>query len=477
MILQPISRLRKYLAENGALFLSEISDKNSGGCYMVGESVRDFFLARPTNIINIFVTESAINMSKTFLKYVKNGEIIAIEDNNVVYIKGERLEFKIINFKHTKAATSLNYDVTRQITSYQKTQDFTINSMAINLQKEYFGELEDPFGGYEDLKEGIIRTTNDPMITFVNDAIQMINGIRLATTFNYKIEDETFHAMQDNANNLKFVRTENMIAELNKIILSPVPSIGFVYLHNTGLLKEFLPELSALDIVETFNGRKHKNNFYHTLEVLDNIAKREGNLWLRWAAILHDIGKTHCKRWDPVIGWTFHNHNFIGEKMVPGIFKRLKLPMDDRMRFVKKLVGLHMRPIAIADDIVTDSAVRRLLFEAGNDINSLMLLCEADITSKNEMRKKKFLQNFKIVREKLAKIEEKDRIRKFQPPVDGIEIMKMFNLQPCKEIGIIKGALKDAIIDGKIPNERDAALDFVIKKAASIGLSPITFIK
>ena len=255
--------------------------------------------------------------------------------------------------------------------------------------------------------------------------------------------------------------------------MSPTPSKGFVDLQRANILKIILPELSDLDIVESVNGRKHKNNFYHTLEVLDNVANNGADLWLRWAAILRDIGKTQSKRWDPSIGWTFHNHNYIGEKMIPGIFRRMKLPMDERMKFVKKLVGLHMRPIAIADDIVTDSAVRRLLFDAGDDIDSLMQLCEADITSKNEIRKKNFLQNFKIVREKLVKIEEKDRIRNFQPPFDGIEIMKMFGLQPCREIGDIKGALKDAILDGKIPNEKEPALRFIKEKAASMGLSPI----
>ena len=345
--------------------------------------------------------------------------------------------------------------------------------MAICLNGKRFGEFVDPFGGLDDLEKGIIKTPLDPNITFSDDPLRIMRCVRFATQLNFQIEEETFEALSKNAERLKIISAERIITELNKIVMSPTPSKGFVDLQRANILKIILPELSDLDIVESVNGRKHKNNFYHTLEVLDNVANNGADLWLRWAAILHDIGKTQSKRWDPSIGWTFHNHNYIGEKMIPGIFRRMKLPMDERMKFVKKLVGLHMRPIAIADDIVTDSAVRRLLFDAGDDIDSLMQLCEADITSKNEIRKKNFLQNFKIVREKLVKIEEKDRIRNFQPPIDGIEIMKMFGLQPCREIGDIKGALKDAILDGKIPNEKEPALRFIKEKAASMGLSPI----
>ena len=345
--------------------------------------------------------------------------------------------------------------------------------MAICLNEKRFGEFVDPFGGLDDLEKGIIRTPLEPNITFSDDPLRIMRCVRFATQLNFQIEDKTFEALSKNAERLKIISAERIITELNKIVMSPTPSKGFVDLQRANILKIILPELSDLDIVESVNGRKHKNNFYHTLEVLDNVANNGADLWLRWAAILHDIGKTQSKRWDPSIGWTFHNHNYIGEKMIPGIFRRMKLPMDERMKFVKKLVGLHMRPIAIADDIVTDSAVRRLLFDAGDDIDSLMQLCEADITSKNEIRKKNFLQNFKIVREKLVKIEEKDRIRNFQPPIDGIEIMKMFGLQPCREIGDIKGALKDAILDGKIPNEKEPALKFIEEKAASMGLSPI----
>ncbi len=321
------------------------------------------------------------------------------------------------------------------------------------------------------MEAGIVRPPLDPDVTFSDDPLRMLRCVRFATQLKFFIEDETFDALERNAERLNIISAERIIAELNKIMEADTPSRGLVELHRSGLLRQFLPELAALDVVESHNGRKHKNNFYHTLEVLDNVARQSDNLWLRWAALLHDIGKPRSKKWDVANGWTFHNHDFIGEKMIAPLFRRLKLPLDDRMKYVKKLVGLHMRPIAIADDIVTDSAVRRLLFDAGDSIDDLMLLCEADVTSKNEERKRGFLQNFKIVREKLVMIEEKDRIRNFQPPVSGDEIMKMFNLQPCREVGTIKSALKDGVLDGKVPNERAAALDFVIKKGQSLGLT------
>ena len=301
----------------------------------------------------------------------------------------------------------------------------------------------------------------------------MMRCIRFATQLNFFIEDETFDALERNRERIKIISRERIADELNKILLSPVPSKGFVDLDRCGLLELIFPEFVALQGVEVKNGRGHKDNFYHTLEVVDNIAKVTDNLWLRWATLLHDIGKPRTKRWDPRIGWTFHNHNFVGEKMIPDIFRKMKLPMNEKMKYVQKLVGLHMRPIVIADEEVTDSAVRRLLFEAGDDIDDLMLLCEADITSKNEVRKQRFLDNFKLVRQKLKDLEEKDRIRNFQPPVDGAEIMKVFNLQPCREIGSLKSSIKDAILDGVIPNEHDAAFEYMLKKAKQMGLEPV----
>lgn len=344
--------------------------------------------------------------------------------------------------------------------------------MAVCLNAQRLGELVDPFDGMYDLQEGIIATPLDPDITFSDDPLRMMRCVRFATQLHFIIEDETFDALERNRERIKIISGERIITELNKIILADTPSRGFVELHRCGLLQLILPELAALDCVETRNGKSHKNNFYHTLEVLDAVAQKSNSLYLRWAALLHDIGKPRSKRWEPSIGWTFHNHNYLGEKMIQPLFRRLKLPLDERMKYVAKLVGLHMRPIAIADEIVTDSAVRRLLFDAGDDIDDLMLLCEADITSKNEQRKKNFLQNFKIVRQKLIDIEEKDRIRNFQPPVDGKEIMDMFGLEPCREVGTLKTALKDAILDGKIPNEYEPALAFIIDKAKAMGLEP-----
>ena len=305
----------------------------------------------------------------------------------------------------------------------------------------------------------------------------MMRCIRFATQLNFYIEDETFNALERNRERIGIISRERIADELNKILLSPVPSKGFIDLDRCGLLALIFPELVALQGVEVRNGRGHKDNFYHTLEVVDNIAKVTDNLWLRWATLLHDIGKPRTKRWEPRAGWTFHNHNFIGEKMIPEIFRKMKLPMNEKMKYVQKLVGLHMRPIVIADDVVTDSAVRRLLFEAGDDIDDLMSLCEADITSKNEARKQRFLDNFKLVRQKLKDLEEKDRIRNFQPPVDGAEIMQVFNLQPCREIGSLKSSIKDAILDGVIPNEHDAAFAFMLQKAAQMGLKPVNLPK
>ena len=317
-----------------------------------------------------------------------------------------------------------------------------------------------------------MRTPTYPDITFSDDPLRMMRCVRFATQLNFRIDDETFAALERNAERLSIISGERIIEELNKIMRAPLPSIGFVELQRCGLLPIILPELSALDNVETRNGKSHKNNFYHTLEVLDNVARRTDNVWLRWAALLHDIGKAKTKRWEPAVGWTFHNHNFVGEKMTPALFRRLKLPLDERMKYVKKMVGLHMRPIVIADDIVTDSAVRRLLFDAGDDIDDLMLLCEADVTSKNAQRKRNFLNNFKLVREKLVAIEEKDRIRNFQPPVTGDEIMRRFSLPPCREVGLLKAALKDAILDGKVPNSYEEALAFVLQEAEKMGLKP-----
>jgi putative nucleotidyltransferase with HDIG domain len=352
----------------------------------------------------------------------------------------------------------------------QNRRDFTINAMAICLNKSRFGELVDPFNGLADLEDGIIATPLEPEVTFSDDPLRMMRCIRFATQLNFQIEEDTFAALERMADRIKIVSGERIKDELNKIILAPHPSIGFEYLQRSGLLQIILPELSALDIVEQKNGRAHKNNFYHTLEVLENVVKHSDSLWLRWAALMHDVGKTKSKRWENGIGWTFHNHNHIGAKMVPQIFRRLALPLDAKMKYVQKLVELHMRPIVIADEEVTDSAVRRLLSDAGDDIDDLMTLCEADITSKNEGRKKMFLENFRMVREKLVDLQEKDYKRLLQPVIDGNEIMAMFHLTPCKEVGVLKQFLKDAVLDNRVENEREPLMQLLMSKAHEMGL-------
>ena len=347
--------------------------------------------------------------------------------------------------------------------------------MAICLNNKRFGELVDPFNGIADLEDGIIATPLDPEVTFSDDPLRMMRCIRFATQLNFQIEEETFDALSRMADRIKIVSGERIEVELNKIMLAPHPSTGFDYLQRSGLLQIILPELAALDIVEKRDGRAHKNNFYHTLEVLENVAKSQqpianSQLWLRWAALLHDIGKTKSKRWEPGIGWTFHNHNMIGARQVPAIFRRLKLPMGAEMKYVQKMVDLHMRPQVIADSEVTDSAVRRLLNDAGDDIDDLMTLCEADITSKNEVKKKMFLENFRMVREKLADLQVKDYKRLLQPVIDGNEIMELFHLQPSREVGVLKQYLKDAVLDNKVENEREPLMQLLLEKAAQMGL-------
>lgn len=457
--------------------LSETADAIGMECYVVGGFVRDLFLQRPTGDIDVVVVGSGVAMAEAFAEHVgrKRCHLSVFRNFGTAQVKWRDTEVEFVGARRESYQRYSRKPIVEDGTleDDQNRRDFTINAMAVCLNKERFGELVDPFDGLLDLEEGYIRTPLDPDITFSDDPLRMMRCVRFATQLRFYIADETFEALCRNKERIKIISAERVIDELNKIMASPVPSIGFDHLHRCGLLELILPELVALDNVETRNGRAHKNNFYHTLEVLDNVAAQSDKLYLRWAALLHDIGKPRSKRWEPTVGWTFHNHNFLGEKMITPLFRRLKLPLDERMKYVKKLVGLHMRPIAIADDIVTDSAVRRLLFEAGDDIEDLMLLCEADVTSKNEVRKRNFLQNFKLVRTKLHDIEEKDHIRNFQPPVDGLEIMQMFGLAPSPVVGQLKSSLKDAVLNGDIPNEREAALEYILKKAESLGLKPV----
>ena len=463
---------------NSELFhrLTETADALGIECYLVGGYVRDLLLERATNDIDVVVVGSGISMAEAFCKRLGRGAHLSVFRNfGTAQVKWHDQEVEFVGARKESYSHDSRKPIVEDGTleDDQNRRDFTINAMAVCLNSARLGELVDPFDGVLDLQDGIIATPLDPDITFSDDPLRMMRCVRFATQLRFQIEEETFAALERNRERIHIISQERIIDELNKIMRAPAPSIGFVELHRCGLLELILPEVARLDCVETRNGRSHKNNFYHTLEVLDTVARHSDNLYLRWAALLHDIGKPRSKRWEPPVGWTFHNHNYLGEKMIAPLFRRLKLPLDERMKYVAKLVGLHMRPIAIADDIVTDSAVRRLLFEAGDDIDDLMTLCEADITSKNEQRKKNFLENFRIVRQKLVDIEEKDRIRNFQPPVDGDEIMRLFNLKPCREIGTLKTALKDAILDGKVPNEHEAALTFVLHKAAQMGLQPV----
>ena len=455
--------------------IRKIAKQLESPAYLVGGYVRDIFLNRPSKDIDIVVVGSGIELAKQVAaKLGRRAQLAVFKNFGTAQVKCGDLELEFVGARRESYSHDSRKPIVEDGTleDDQNRRDFTINALALCLNKARYGELVDPFGGLDDMEELTIRTPLDPDITFSDDPLRMMRCVRFATQLNFYIDDETFEALMRNKERIRIISRERIAEELNKILLAPVPSKGFVELDRCGLLELIFPELVALQGVETIQGRGHKDNFYHTLEVVDNIARMTDNLWLRWAALLHDIGKPRTKRWEPRVGWTFHNHNYVGEKMVPDLFRRMKLPMNEKMKYVQKLVGLHMRPIVIADDVVTDSAVRRLLFEAGDDIDDLMTLCEADITSKNQVRKQQFLDNFKLVRQKLKDLEERDRIRNFQPPVTGEEIMRVFDLPPCREVGSLKSSIKDAILDGVIPNEHDAAYAFMLKKAAKMGLTP-----
>lgn len=467
--------------------ISQTADRLGLDCYVIGGFVRDLFLERPSTDVDFVVINQhhddgqdierpGIAIAKALKDEIgKKASLSVFKNFGTAQLKIKNVELEFVGARRESYSHDSRKPIIEDGTleDDQNRRDFTINAMAICLNDKRFGELVDPFDGLQDMEDRIIRTPLDPDITFSDDPLRMMRCIRFATQLNFDIYEETFEALIRNVERIKIISGERISEELNKIMLTSNPSKGFMDLHRCGLLDIILPELTALDIVEVKNGRGHKNNFYHTLEVVDNVSHQDSSLWLRWAALLHDIGKTKSKRWDPLLGWTFHNHNFIGAKMVSVVFRRLKLPMNEKMKYVEKLVDLHMRPIAIADDEVTDSAVRRLLFEAGDDIDDLMMLCEADVTSKNETRKAMFMENFRLVRVKLVDIEEKDRIRNFQPPIGGDEIMQMFGLPPCQEVGLLKSKIKDAILDGEIPNEYEPAKEMLLAEALKLNLKPI----
>lgn len=454
--------------------ISQAADSLNMDCYVVGGYVRDLFLERPSNDIDVVVVGSGIQVADALKQRLGKRAYISVFRNfGTAQVKYKGLEVEFVGARKESYSHDSRKPVVEDGTleDDQNRRDFTINALAVCLNADRFGELVDPFDGLADMEDGIIRTPLDPDITFSDDPLRMMRCVRFAAQLKFFIDDDTFEALERNAERIKIISGERIADELNKIMMTSQPCRGFVDLQRCGLLQLVIPELSALDIVETRNGRSHKNNFYHTLEVLDNVCRRSDNLWLRWAALFHDIGKTKSKRWDNVAGWTFHNHNYLGQRMVPDIFRRLKLPLDAKMKYVQKMVDLHMRPISIADDVVTDSAVRRLMNDAGDDIDDLMILCEADITSKNQVRKQRFLDNFRTVREKLADLKVRDYKRLLQPCINGNEIMEIFHLGPCQEIGTLKQTLKDAVLDNKVPNEREPLMKLLIQKAKQMGIA------
>ena len=468
--------------------IGQIADQMGVQAYAVGGVVRDYFLGRHCTDIDVVCVGDptkqhavGITVAQAVAKAISPHKEVSVFRNFGTasfnyHHGGEVWQIEFVGARRESYSRDSRKPVVEDGTleDDQNRRDFTINAMAASLNADTFGHLIDPFGGIRDLDQGVLKTPLDPDITFSDDPLRMMRAVRFASQLGFHIDAATKAAILRNAERIKIVSKERISTEMNKILLSPSPSIGLTLMLTCGLMDYVCPDLSRLKGVETMGGRGHKDNFRHTMQVVDNVAKMSDNLWLRWAALLHDVGKPGTKRYDERLGWTFHGHEARGSKMVRRIFASLKLPLDSKMKYVEKLVLLHMRPIVLSEDVVTDSAVRRLLFDAGDDIDDLMMLCEADITSKNEEKVRKYMRNFKIVRKKLIELEEKDRIRNFQPPVSGEDIMRTFGIGPCHEIGIIKDAIKDAILDGRIPNEREPAIQMMLEQAAQLHLKPLS---
>lgn len=466
--------MQEYLNSKIFRAISEVSGQMDRPTYVVGGFVRDIFLKRNSKDIDVVVQGSGIELAERVAKNLGVKRVTIFKRFGTAQIKVGDWEVEFVGARKESYSPDSRKPVVEDgtIADDQLRRDFTINALAISLHPKSFGELVDPFNGVEDIENRIIRTPQDPNQTFSDDPLRMMRAIRFATQLKFDIERETFRSLSENKERLKIISLERIVDELNKIILSKKPSTGFLLLEQTGMLEQFFPEFQALKGVDKVKDHNHKDNFLHTLQVLDNVAEKSDNLWLRWAAVLHDIAKPITKKYVKGIGWTFHSHEFVGQKLVPKIFRKLKLPLNEKMKYVQKMVMLHMRPVILSSNDVTDSAVRRLLFDAGDDIEDLMTLCEADITSKNDAKVKRYLANFKLVRKKLVEIEEKDAVRNFQPPITGEIIISVFNIAPSKPVGIIKDTIKEAILDGKIRNDFDEAYQMMLQLGSDLGLKP-----